>query len=700
MSCCSSFCRSITVSASRCRAARGSRPPVCWQVPVRAGGPGQKLACAPRGRSTPVWGAGAHLDREPCRPDRGRRPEGHRVPSPRRLATTRVWWLAPGIRCTSGPAPRGSCRPDRQKTCVRAPPRNNTTAIRHWFRTGALRPTVTAWPRGRWSTTTSPAQHSTPRFGSRTTCRPGRRVPARPPACAWTGPSLTLDVPVDHPVWCPGDHTPPLRVSGIQSGNWSGPVGSPHGQQRFREGQVVREEQERFEGWLPTGGRVAIRARMNLSPRSMAALWMSGFEDDPEQLRCGEICVFEIFGNALADDPPSAEVGVGIKAFRDPALTQDFAAPRVADRRDRLPHVRRRLGRRRGGLHRRRRGGTPLPAPADVPPAADAGRLRLPGVVGRRRRPPGAGAGGRPDPSAVERSVRSAVASSSDGCRSASRSAGRRGGRSGPPCRWRARAGSRARSTRADRASASTTSTALTWAGDRAWATISAGSSDQSTMSIFSPCSSDITLRTRWPIGPMQAPLALTPEAVDLTAILVRCPASRAIAAISTVPSAISGTSRANSFFTRLGWERDRVICGPRMPLRTETTRHLIRVPWSYFSPGHPLAERQQRLELAEVDHHVVGVATLLDHAGDDVALLAGELTEPDVVLGVAQPLQHDLLRGGRGDPAEAVGRVVVLADLVALVVELGRQHGHVAASCGPARPAPAPGRPASCGTP
>lgn len=141
--------------------------------------------------------------------------------------------------------------------------------------------------------------------------------------------TLVLDVPVDHPVWCPEDHQPPLRVSGLQSGNWSGPVGSLHGQQRFRDGQLVREEQERFEGWLPTGGRVAIRARMTLSRRSMAALWMSGFEDDPAQLRCGEICVFEIFGTALRSDPPSAEVGVGIKAFRDPALTQDFDAPRV-----------------------------------------------------------------------------------------------------------------------------------------------------------------------------------------------------------------------------------------------------------------------------------------------------------------------------------------------------------------------------------
>jgi glycosyl hydrolase family 16 len=141
---------------------------------------------------------------------------------------------------------------------------------------------------------------------------------------------LTLDVPVDHPLWCAGDHEPPLRVSGIQSGSWSGPAGSTRGQQRFREGQVVVQEQERFEGWLPTHGRVEISARMDLSPRSMAALWLSGFEDDEAQQRCGELCVFEVFGKDLGPpESPSAEVGVGIKAFRDPALTQDFAAPRV-----------------------------------------------------------------------------------------------------------------------------------------------------------------------------------------------------------------------------------------------------------------------------------------------------------------------------------------------------------------------------------
>ncbi|MFC7494851.1 MULTISPECIES: glycoside hydrolase family 16 protein [unclassified Nocardioides] len=138
---------------------------------------------------------------------------------------------------------------------------------------------------------------------------------------------LRLFIPPDQGLWCAVDHEPPLRVSAIQSGAYSGAVGSTRGQQRFREGQLVLEEQPRFEGWLTSGGRVEIRCAMTISPRSMAALWLAGFEDDPEQVQCGELCVVEVFGKDLT--PESAEVGVGIKAFRDPALRQDFAAPRV-----------------------------------------------------------------------------------------------------------------------------------------------------------------------------------------------------------------------------------------------------------------------------------------------------------------------------------------------------------------------------------
>jgi len=168
--------------------------------------------------------------------------------------------------------------------------------------------------------------HYLPAWSSRAASRAAFRIDDR---------GLTLELPVDHPVWCAGDHEPPLRVSGIQSASWSGPAGSTLGQQRFREGQVVREPQQRFEGWLPSAehgpARVEISARMDLSPRSMAALWLSGVEDDEAQQRCGELCVFEVFGKDLGPaQAPSAEVGMGVKAFRDPALTHDFAAPRLA----------------------------------------------------------------------------------------------------------------------------------------------------------------------------------------------------------------------------------------------------------------------------------------------------------------------------------------------------------------------------------
>jgi hypothetical protein len=138
--------------------------------------------------------------------------------------------------------------------------------------------------------------------------------------------ALTLTVPVDHPLWCEDDHQPPLRVSGIQSGVRSGPVGSTSGQHGYRDGLVVREFQPAFWGWTPRYGRIEVRARMDLSPRSMAAAWMVGLEDEPA--RSAEICVFEVFGDAL-DGTRSAAVGAGLHPFHDPAIVDDFAAPRV-----------------------------------------------------------------------------------------------------------------------------------------------------------------------------------------------------------------------------------------------------------------------------------------------------------------------------------------------------------------------------------
>jgi hypothetical protein len=134
---------------------------------------------------------------------------------------------------------------------------------------------------------------------------------------------LRLSIPPGQGQWLAGEHTPPLRVSGVQSGNFSGPVGSTVGQQPWREGATVREEQETFWGWTPLYGYLEMRARAVATPRSMVAWWLVGLEDAPD--RCAEICVAEIFGDAV-EPGASATVGMGLHAFRDPVITEDFRA--------------------------------------------------------------------------------------------------------------------------------------------------------------------------------------------------------------------------------------------------------------------------------------------------------------------------------------------------------------------------------------
>jgi hypothetical protein len=137
--------------------------------------------------------------------------------------------------------------------------------------------------------------------------------------------ALDLFIPPEQGLWCEGVHPTPLRVSGLQTGNFSGPVGSTIGQQPFLPGQTVQEEQEEFRGCLVPhvpglGGRAGMRASLFLSPRSMASLWLVGFEDSPE--RSGEICVMEVFGRDLEEGV--ARVGMGFHRFRDPGLAEDF----------------------------------------------------------------------------------------------------------------------------------------------------------------------------------------------------------------------------------------------------------------------------------------------------------------------------------------------------------------------------------------
>lgn len=138
---------------------------------------------------------------------------------------------------------------------------------------------------------------------------------------------LHLSIPPGHGPWLPAEHEGPLRVSGVQTGNFSGPVGSTVGQQPLAPGRsVVREFQPLFQGFTPRYGRLEMRARGVVTPRSMVAWWMVGLEDRPD--RCAEICVFEVFGDAV-EPGRSAAVGMGLHAFRDPATPEDFAAPRL-----------------------------------------------------------------------------------------------------------------------------------------------------------------------------------------------------------------------------------------------------------------------------------------------------------------------------------------------------------------------------------
>jgi hypothetical protein len=132
---------------------------------------------------------------------------------------------------------------------------------------------------------------------------------------------LRLRIEADQPPWCP-ELDGPVRVSSLQTGVYAGPVGSTIGQHRFNPDAVVREAQENARLYTPMYGRIELRAQAIDDPRNMVALWMIGYEDEPE--RSAEICVCEIFGRDVR--PDQAAVGMGVHPFGDPRIADDFAA--------------------------------------------------------------------------------------------------------------------------------------------------------------------------------------------------------------------------------------------------------------------------------------------------------------------------------------------------------------------------------------
>src|SRR3954466_10160333 len=101
---------------------------------------------------------------------------------------------------------------------------------------------------------------------------------------------LTLRIDPDQEPWNP-ELDPGIRVSSLQTGVFSGPIGSAIGQHHFRAGLTVREEQSRLALFTPTYGRFEIRMAANPEQDMLTTLWMIGFEDERE--RSGEICVVE-----------------------------------------------------------------------------------------------------------------------------------------------------------------------------------------------------------------------------------------------------------------------------------------------------------------------------------------------------------------------------------------------------------------------
>jgi Glycosyl hydrolases family 16 len=144
------------------------------------------------------------------------------------------------------------------------------------------------------------------------------------------GGRLRLRIEEDQPPWCP-EFDGRVRVSSLQTGVFAGPVGSTVGQHRFKPGLVVREEQRNARLYTPHYGLFELRAAATDDPACMAALWMIGYEDEPD--RSAEICICEIFGRTVT--ARGTAVGMGVHPFGDPAIVDEFAAEAVPiDARD------------------------------------------------------------------------------------------------------------------------------------------------------------------------------------------------------------------------------------------------------------------------------------------------------------------------------------------------------------------------------
>jgi hypothetical protein len=145
-------------------------------------------------------------------------------------------------------------------------------------------------------------------------------TPERSAARYETTPSgLRLRIDADQPDWRIEDA--PLRVSNLQTGSFSGPLGSRRGTHRHRDdGLTVRTFTPMRLSWAPSAGRVDVTVSATRDEGCMLAAWLVGTEHLSAE-HAGEVCMFEIDAAAIGSTTTTARSG--IKAHGDPRLVTD-----------------------------------------------------------------------------------------------------------------------------------------------------------------------------------------------------------------------------------------------------------------------------------------------------------------------------------------------------------------------------------------
>lgn len=136
--------------------------------------------------------------------------------------------------------------------------------------------------------------------------------------------ALRLRIDRDQPDW--RDEDAPLRVSNLQTGGFSGPLGSARGTHRHRQGLTVRTPAPTSLLWAPSAGRVEVTVSASVDSGCMTAAWLVGTEHQSEE-QAGEVCLFEIDAAAIGASRTTARCG--IKSHGDPTLTTDMAEVEV-----------------------------------------------------------------------------------------------------------------------------------------------------------------------------------------------------------------------------------------------------------------------------------------------------------------------------------------------------------------------------------